>query len=260
MRNGISIIGVVGSTNAIRQMGPEKAAHIIDLAHNVGKEITKARQIILTGGEPDSDRLPPIRNAAMNGAKEQSTKDHPARLISVLKRNPKFDVCFNEDSNPPYKHLLIKTTWGSERNFINGCVPDVVIAIHGGRGTLSEIAFANALGTPIVFLQIDGKLDTIAALNKVMEKELKRFQDILKVIHNKFPLFNIDKLEKETKTLLNKSPEIPLNVGDSCEKAVENAILLANQRMMSSFNNLPYHHDFIGKLDLYEKHLNSLMA
>lgn len=262
MRNEKRIIGVVGPTRAMRKMDKETAATIVNLAQEVGRKITNKQHVILTGGKPkpsQPEKPQPVKSAAMYGAQQESTKHPPpARLISVLREFPKFDVCLHEDSNPPCKHLFIKTTWKDERNFINGCVPDALIAIHGGCGTLSEIAFANALGTPIVFLQTP-ELDTIDVLKKVMEKQLESFHDILKSVHQEFPFFDVAKLDKETKTLLNESPETPLNIAHSCEQAVENAKSLADQRMMRSFNNLPYHHDFIGKLDLYEKHLNSLM-
>ena len=249
MRNEKLIIGVVGPTRRIDKINP--TGTITKLAQAVGQEITKAGQVLLTGGEPVSDIPSPIKSAAMEGAKTAGTQNSPARLISVLPRAAKFDVVY-KNSDPACRHLIINTKLNDERNFINGCVPDAVVAIHGGAGTLSEIAFANAIGTPIVFLQTDG-VDTLAALRGVPEDGLN---EILQSTNKAFPFFNIVSLLHETRCFINGKPP---NISNSPLSAVKMAISVACQRIMSSFNSLPYHHGFIGAFDLYETHLNTLV-
>jgi len=50
----------------------------------------------------------------------------------------------------PYIDIPIVTDMGNARNVINVLTSQVVIAIHGGYGTLSEIALALKCGTPVV--------------------------------------------------------------------------------------------------------------
>lgn len=60
--------------------------------------------------------------------------------------------CSREEGNP-YLTLSIVTGMGEGRNIILVRSCDAVIAIGGGYGTLSEIAFAHKFGVPVVGLQ-----------------------------------------------------------------------------------------------------------
>jgi hypothetical protein len=69
------------------------------------------------------------------------------------------------------------------RNAINAKTPDVLIALRGGLGTLSEIALALKSGTPVIGLrcprfEIAGKIDvtrvtTVEGVFEEMERILK---------------------------------------------------------------------------------------
>src|ERR1051325_2202163 len=232
MRNNKLIIGVLGPTRNIRNIDPRGT--ITKLAQQVGQEITKKGQVILTGGESNSSIPSAIKSAAMEGARIAGSQSQPARLISVLRAGI-FNLVYH--STPACSSLIINTALGDERNFINGYVPDAVIAIHGGAGTLSEITFANAVGTPIVFLQMDGIVDTLAALRQAPVNgsgNAASLTDILELTRKQFPFFDIDKVSEETLRLINGSPS---NISDSPQSAVEMAMSAAHQRIMCSFNS-----------------------
>jgi hypothetical protein len=53
----------------------------------------------------------------------------------------------------PYIDIPIITGMGNARNVINVLTSQVIIAIHGAYGTLSEIALALKCGTPVVGLE-----------------------------------------------------------------------------------------------------------
>lgn len=262
MRNGKSIIGVMGTTSGMQNMANVNANKISLLAYEVGKAITEEQHILLTGGKPSSKKpepehyINPIKDAAMDGAKYESSESKPARLISVLRKQGKYDIGGEAKDN--IKHLIINTNFGDQRNFINGWVPDVTIAVHGGGGTLSELAFAHAAGVPIVFLQVDGVLDTLSELKKVTSdsKEREKFDTILNKTHENFPFFNIQGIAQQIVQHLNS----PRYLAGSSQEAVEKAIECARSRVMYSFNSLPYYSEFITKLEEYETALNSLVA
>jgi predicted Rossmann-fold nucleotide-binding protein len=254
MRNGRLVIGVVGITRNISKL--PSAATIESLALEVGKVITEREQILLTGGEPSSGTpkaVRPVKIAAIDGAKSVPGPKSAVRLISVL-RGSKFAARYPHPPPPNLRHLIVDTALNDERNLITGYVPDVMIVIHGGAGTLSEIAFANAVGTPLVFLQADA-VDTVDVLKRAMDDS--KFHEILLDTYKVFPIFNIGTLVARVYELIHSSS---LNIVDSAQDAVDMAIAMAHQRIMYSLNGLPYHSSLVGHLLDYESHLDSLAA
>ncbi|MGC8869493.1 MAG: TIGR00725 family protein [Brevinematia bacterium] len=102
------------------------------VAYEVGKFIAKNGWVLITGGRDG------IMDAATRGAFEE-------RGISVAILP--FDRL---DLATPYASIVIPTGIGFARNYINVLSADVVVAIGGGAGTLSEIAYAWQFNKPII--------------------------------------------------------------------------------------------------------------
>ena len=118
------IIGIIG----IAQATPE----IYSLAYKVGQEIGRRKSILVCGG------LGGTMEAAAKGAKEAG-----GLTIGILPGNSP------RDANK-YIDVPVVTDMGHARNIIIVRTADVIIAIYGGYGTLSELAIALKLGKPIV--------------------------------------------------------------------------------------------------------------
>lgn len=113
-----TIVGVMGSGHPIT--GAERA-----LAQHLGALIAGCGWVLLTGGSA----------AGVMDAASQGAHDAGGLVIGVLKGE---DV--GEAS--AYVDIAIRTGMGDARNVINVLSSDVVIALPGGAGTLSEIALA----------------------------------------------------------------------------------------------------------------------
>jgi len=120
-------IGVLGPNTC----SPDEYA----LGVSVGAEIARRGGILVCGG------LAGMMNAAAEGAKTEQ-----GRTVGIL---PGHDAA---DANP-HIDVPLPTGLGPFRNMLVVQASDAVIAIRGGYGTLSEIAFALRLGVPVVGLQ-----------------------------------------------------------------------------------------------------------
>jgi uncharacterized protein (TIGR00725 family) len=132
------IIGVIGGSNC-----PKK---ICNQAEAIGQGIAKGGAVLVCGG------LGGVMEFACKGAKSAG-----GLTIGIL---PSMD---KNDSNK-YVDIPIATGISIARNIIIINTADVVIAIDGGYGTLSEIAFALNLHVPVIaldtwYLESAGKVD-----------------------------------------------------------------------------------------------------
>ncbi|MDI6703606.1 MAG: TIGR00725 family protein [bacterium] len=119
-------IGVIGASTCSDEIGK--------LAFQVGREIAKAQAILICGG------LGGVMEAACRGAKEVG-----GLTIGIL------PGARQEDANP-FVDIKIITGLSYARNIIVVRSSCAVIAISGGYGTLSEIAYALNLGVPVIGL------------------------------------------------------------------------------------------------------------
>ena len=120
------IIGVIGTANHIESMN--------QLAEEVGRRIAEAGGLLVCGG------LGGVMEYACKGAKSAG-----GTTIGILPGTEKNDA--NE-----YVDIPIVTGLSIARNIIIIHTADVLIAVSGGYGTLSEIAFALNLKKPVVAL------------------------------------------------------------------------------------------------------------
>jgi uncharacterized protein (TIGR00725 family) len=124
------IVGVMGGAAAD---GADAAT--LALAREVGRRLAAAGALLLCGGRGG------VMEAAARGAREGG-----GRVIGVLPYAP------GEGEPNPFVDCALFTGLGDGRNYVNAHTSDVLIALRGGAGTLSEIALALKLGVPVVLL------------------------------------------------------------------------------------------------------------
>ena len=116
-------------------MGPgtcdEKTAR---LAEEVGRLIAEAGAILICGG------LGGVMEAASKGSSRAG-----GTVVGILPSD-------DDSTANPFVTISIVTGMGNARNAINVLTSHALIAIEGGPGTLSEIALALKIGTPVVGL------------------------------------------------------------------------------------------------------------
>jgi len=123
------IIGVMGGSSCTPQE--------YNMALEVGKIIAVRGLVLLCGGGTG------VMEAAARGAKEGG-----GLTIGILPGS-------NAEETPPNPHIALPIFTGMSdgRNAINVKSSDLVIAIGGGFGTLSEIAMALRCGKPVIGLR-----------------------------------------------------------------------------------------------------------
>jgi len=102
------------------------------VAHRVGRELAQAGAIVITGGGGG------VMAAASQGAREAG-----GRVVGILPGE-------DRGAANPWVEIALTTGLGELRNGLIVRSADVVIAVGGAYGTLSEIALALAAGTPVV--------------------------------------------------------------------------------------------------------------
>ncbi|HNV23306.1 MAG TPA: TIGR00725 family protein [Candidatus Omnitrophota bacterium] len=105
-----------------------------ELAYKVGKIVAKAGAVLVCGG------LSGVMESASRGAKEAG-----GLTIGLLPGKEK------KDANP-YIDIALPTTIGFARNAMVACCADIIIALPGSHGTLSEICYGLVYKKPIIDL------------------------------------------------------------------------------------------------------------
>lgn len=139
--NRKTVISVVGDTH-IELGGPKWS-----IAEELGEKLTTAGYRIVTGGLGD------LPKAIAKGARK-SPNYLDGVLIAIL---PGFDPSSAENS----ADIAIATGFDEARNLIVAN-SDAVIAIGGGAGTLSEIAYAWSLKRLIIAFDLSGWSSSLA--------------------------------------------------------------------------------------------------
>ena len=115
--------------------GEQCSKEIYDMAVEAGRRIAKLGAVLVTGGRKG------VMEAASKGAKMEG-----GVTIGIL---PSMD---RQEGNE-YIDYKIVTGLGYTRNILVVLNGDIVIAIDGHYGTLSEIAFALEYGKPVLGLR-----------------------------------------------------------------------------------------------------------
>lgn len=120
------MVGVIGGARADRQ--------IMDIAEELGKKIAEEGYTLVCGG------LGGVMLAACRGAGKAG-----GLTVGILPGNRK-------SSANRYVSIPIVTSMSHARNAIIARTADILVAIDGRYGTLSEIAHAKALGKRVIGL------------------------------------------------------------------------------------------------------------
>ena len=120
------LIGVIG--------GSEASPEVLRLAEEVGRLIARSGSVLVCGG------LGGVMEAACRGAREEG-----GMTVGVLPGPVK------EDANR-HVEIAIATGLGHARNAVIAQSSDVLIAVGGRYGTLSEIGFGLAIGKKVIGL------------------------------------------------------------------------------------------------------------
>jgi len=124
---GFKIVGVIGSSKA--------EGELLSLAEEVGSEIAKRGAAVVCGG------LTGVMEAVCKGARREG-----GLTIGIIPSD-------NRNDANPYVQIPIVTGMGMGRNVMLVKTADVVIAVGGEFGTLSEIAHALNLGKTVIGLR-----------------------------------------------------------------------------------------------------------
>ena len=122
------IVGVVG--------GHTVEAGVLSLAEDLGRLIARRGYVLLTGGGRG------VMEAASKGA-----HDAGGLVIGILP---------NDRGHPmqgypnAFVDIPVYTGMSDARNVINAKTPEVIVALKGLYGTISEIALALNAGTPVI--------------------------------------------------------------------------------------------------------------
>ncbi len=146
MAKEVRIIGVIGAGEA--------EEGILKIAEDVGRLIAKSGIILITGG------LYGVMEAASRGAYMEG-----GLTVGILPGNKK------EDANL-YVKLPIATGLGEARNALIARASDVLIAIGGEYGTLSEIALALKMGKKVIGIntwKVPGVVEVKGAEDAILE-------------------------------------------------------------------------------------------
>jgi uncharacterized protein (TIGR00725 family) len=125
------VIGVMGSGRPLDETARA-------LAHRLGAMVAARGWVLLTGGTASG-----VMDAASLGAHEAG-----GLVVGVLRSEDGAEAS-------PYVDVAIRTGMGDARNVINVLSSDVVIALPGGSGTLSEVALALKSGKTVIVLGWD---------------------------------------------------------------------------------------------------------
>ena len=126
MSNQKPVIALIGARDASKEN--------CDLAYEIGKLIALRGAVLVCGG------LGGVMEAASQGASE-----HNGLVIGIIPGELKSDA-------NPYVHVAIPTGMGVARNVLVVNSSDVVIALPGAFGTLSEIVLAMAQNKTVIYL------------------------------------------------------------------------------------------------------------
>lgn len=126
-----TVIGVMGSGRPLDEVQYERA-------YELGRLVAGNGWTLLTGGTAAG-----VMDAASRGAREAG-----GLVVGVLKSDTGVECSRFVD-------LAVRTGMGDARNMINVLTSDVVIALPGGAGTLSEVALALKAGKPVIALGWD---------------------------------------------------------------------------------------------------------
>ena len=152
MESRKKIIAIIGTSSASKK--------VIQAAEQLGTLIIDNGFRIISGG------LSGVMEAVSRGARK-SLKHQDGDIIGIL---PGFS---KSDAND-FVDIVIPTGFGFARNLIIVTAADIVVAIAGGSGTLSEIAFAWQFRKPIIGLNFASEKSVDEKIQSLNNSDFKK--------------------------------------------------------------------------------------
>ncbi|MFP4654850.1 MAG: TIGR00725 family protein [Methanohalobium sp.] len=143
-------IGVIGAG--------ECDERIFKLAEEVGRGIARKNAVLICGA------LGGVMEAAAKGANEEN-----GTTLGIIPGKNR------EDANP-YIDISVVSDLGEARNALIARSSDVLIAVSGGYGTLSEIAMSLKMGKKVVVLECQWNIEGTYKVNSPEEAVEKAFE------------------------------------------------------------------------------------
>lgn len=125
----------------------------IDLATEVGRSVAGAGATLICGG------LGGIMEAAARGAKERG-----GLTVGIV-------PSYQKETANPYIDVVIVSGLGHARNVLVAASGDLLIALPGSHGTLSEVSVALKLGKPVIGMTAWGEIHGVKLLKRVEDLE-----------------------------------------------------------------------------------------
>jgi len=145
----VSVIGGHSCTKEVEQ-----------IAHELGKKLAKVVEILVSGG------LSGTMKAVCQGFKAGG-----GLTIGII-------PSYNKNDANPFVDIVIPTGLGLARNVLVVKSADIVVALPGEAGTLSEIAYCLQFGIPVISLNswdIPGVIKV-----KTVDKAVDKAEELLK--------------------------------------------------------------------------------
>ena len=167
----VKTVGIIGDSAEI------PALNII--AEEMGKLIALAGYSLVTGGREG------IMGAASRGAAAVSPRPENSRVIGILPGTKKSEGNVHID-------YVIPTGIGWARNQVVVLSSDIIVAIGGSSGTLSEIAYAWAYNKPVIAFDVQQGWSTKLSGQKIDDKrddliiKVSSPQEAIKIISDIF--------------------------------------------------------------------------
>jgi uncharacterized protein (TIGR00725 family) len=146
------VVSVIGGHSCTKE--------VEELAQNLGKKLAKVVDILICGG------LSGVMKAV-----SQSFKAEGGLTIGII-------PSYNKSDANPFIDIVIPTGLGLARNVLVVKSADVVVALPGEAGTLSEIAYSLQLGIPVISLR-SWDIPGVIKVNKV-EEAIEKVKELLK--------------------------------------------------------------------------------
>lgn len=140
-----TVIGVMG--------GASVNAGALRDAYETGRLIAERGWVLLNGG----------RDAGVMAASARGASEAGGLVIGILPGHDKRGAS-------PHIDVAVPTGMGDARNVINVLASDVVVALPGGAGTISEVALALKSGR------------TVVSLGLVMDSTLRSYRDCAQLL------------------------------------------------------------------------------
>ena len=125
------VMSVIGNSG-------EVPADVAEVAYELGRRAVDVGFRVASGG------LDGVMEAVSRGAREAEGWTEGS-VVGVL-------PSLRADSANPYVDIAMPTGFGLARNALVVAIADVVVAVRGGTGTLSEVALAWQFGKPVIAL------------------------------------------------------------------------------------------------------------